>query len=71
MREQVIKIIANQIGVEPEDITEDDSLREELHMSSVDLAEITEKISQLGLDSIDWSEVETVAELLDSIGADL
>ena len=71
MRDQVIKIIANQIGVESQDIEEDDSLRNELHMSSLDVAEISEQFSLLGLDSIDWSEVETVGELLDALGADL
>lgn len=71
MRDQVIKIIANQIGVEPEDINEDDDLREDLHMSSVDLAEVAEHVAGLGLDGVDWTQIELVSDLLDSLGADL
>lgn len=71
MKDQVIKILANQIGVEPEDIEEDDSLRDELHMSSVDLAEITEHLAELGMAGVDFSDIETVGDLLESLSLDI
>ncbi len=71
MRDEVLKIIGNQIGVEPEDIKEDDSLRDDLHMSSVDITEVQEHLNTLGLAILDFSEIETVAELLEALNLDI
>ncbi len=68
--EKTIKeIIAIQIGVEPDDISEEDSLAEDLHMSAADLSELIENLKSKGIDAseIDFSEVQTIKDLIESL----
>ncbi len=70
MKDKIIHILADQIGVEPEDISMEDSLRDELHMSTVDLAEISDKLTSLGFDEVDLSEIDSVEELLEELNVE-
>jgi len=70
MKDTLFKILGEVIGVEAEDIHPEDSLRDELHMNSVDLAELADKLNNEGVGPVDLSEIDTVEELLDQIGAD-
>jgi len=70
MKDKIIHILADQIGVEPEDISMEDSLRDELHMSTVDLAEISDKLASLGFDEVDLSEIDSVEELLEELNVE-
>jgi acyl carrier protein len=67
MKNKLLEILSSIIGVEAEDIEMEDSLREDLHMNSVDLAELVEKLSTEGFESVDISEIETVEELIEAL----
>ena len=62
--------LAAQIGVEPEDINEDDSFTEDFHMTNADLTDFTFKLTEAGVDplDIDFSETETLGELMEVLG---
>lgn len=70
MKQKILEIIADQIGVEVEDINLEDDLREDLHMTAVDLSELTEIFAEQNFGSVDFSEIETVEELFESLGVD-
>ena len=63
-------LLAHQLGVNPEDISEDDSLVEDLHMGATELTDFLEKIEASGIDtsSVDLREIETVEELVEKLG---
>lgn len=65
MREKITKLLADFLGVEPTDITEDDSLTEDLHMTPTDLVDFTDILEKSGIDTtgLDFTEVETVTDL--------
>lgn len=67
MKTKLLEILSEIIGVEPEDIEETDSLRDDLHMNSVDLAELSEKIIDSGVGNVDISEIETVEDLIEAL----
>lgn len=67
MRDKIVALLAEQIGVEPGDIQDQDNLRDDLHIGSADLAEISEKLAELGYEHVDFSEVRTVEQLLAEI----
>lgn len=67
MKTKLLEILSGIIGVEVEDIEMEDSLRDELHMNAVDLAELSEKIEAAGMGHADLSEVETVEELIEAL----
>lgn len=71
-QEKLKKILAEHIGVETEDIDEDDHLKEDLHMNPADLTDLVEKLKNSGFDTsvLELSEIETVADLIDSVGLD-
>lgn len=64
---KIIKIIAQQIGIEPQDIKLEDTLREDLHMDSQDLSELQNHLVEKGFDEekIDLTEIQTVSDLID------
>jgi acyl carrier protein len=64
MKDKLLHILSDIIGVEPEDINMEDSLKEDLHMNAVDLAELAEKLNTEGYGSVDLSEIDTVEELI-------
>jgi acyl carrier protein len=65
MREKITKLLADFLGVETTDITPDDSLIEDLHMTPTDLADFVEILATAGLDTtkIDMTEIETLNDL--------
>ncbi len=68
-REKIISVLAEQIGVEPEDIADDDSFREDLHMGPHDLTDFAHNLEKVGLETakIDFSLIETVGELIEEL----
>ena len=70
MQDKLFSLLAEQLGVEPEDIHLEDSLRAELHMNSVDLAELAAKLEEEGFGAVDLSEIETVEELLEALNVE-
>jgi acyl carrier protein len=66
------KALADLMGIEPEDVENDYSLTEDLHMKATDLTDFMEILSKMDFDtnSVDFSEVETFSDLIDSLTQD-
>lgn len=66
----VKEILAGQIGVEPEDLNPEDSFVEDLHMGNGDLTDFAHNLESLGINpgDIDFAEIETLGELLETLG---
>ncbi len=66
---KIKKILAEQLGIEVEEINLKDSLRADYHMSSSDLTELLHQLSGLGFDTERFylSEIETVGELIETL----
>ena len=63
------KLLALHLGLEVDDISNEDFLKEDLHMdplSLTDFSHILEKNS-FDIDSIDFSEIETVNDLIENL----
>ena len=67
---KVKEILAEQIGVEVEDLNDDDAFIEDLHMTNADLTDFGQKLESLGADlsELDFSTIETVEELMETLG---
>lgn len=65
MKEKILKILADFLGVEPGDINDEDSLIEDLHMTPSDLTDFVELLSTNGLDTtkLEISEIESLSDL--------
>ncbi|KKU04117.1 MAG: hypothetical protein UX88_C0001G0047 [Candidatus Woesebacteria bacterium GW2011_GWC2_47_16] len=70
-KSQIIKLLAEQIGVEPEDIDEEDAFLTDLHMNPTELSDFVHSLTSLDLDvsHLNLTEIETVVELLEALGA--
>lgn len=68
---KIKEIIATNIGVEADDIHDDDDLREDLHMNASDLTDLVEKLDEGGFEvtKLDLSSIETVEDLVEAISA--
>jgi hypothetical protein len=66
-REKLLFLLAEGLGLEKEDITEDDSLEDDLHLTPSSIFDLLSKLSIPGMDTenLDLSGVETVEQLLD------
>jgi len=69
IKESVKRLLSDSLGIEPEDIEDDFSLTEDLHMKATDLTDFMQILAQKNFDteSIDFSEVETFSELIDAL----
>ena len=65
MKEKINKLLADFLGIEPSDMSEDDSLMEDLHMTPSDLTDFVEILSTAGFDTanLDMTEIETLSDL--------
>jgi acyl carrier protein len=61
--------LAEKLGVDTEDIQDEDSLSEDLHMNPADITDIIESLKQKGLDTPElyFSETDTVGELVEAL----
>ena len=68
---QIIKLLSENIGVEPEDVAEDDAFFEDLHMNPMELSDFIHSLEPLNYDisHLNLAEVETVSDLLEALGA--
>ncbi|MCH7730458.1 hypothetical protein IID21_02890 [Patescibacteria group bacterium] len=69
---QVKKHLTDYIGVELEDIENEDSLAEDLHMSASDVSEFIERLGNQGLDtsSLVLEDIKSVSDLIESISSE-
>lgn len=70
-KSQIIKKLAEHIGVEPEDIDNDDAFLTDLHMNPTELSDFVHSLTSLDLDisRLNLTEIETVSDLLEALGA--
>ena len=70
-KSQIIKRLAEHIGVEPEDIDEDDAFLTDLHMNPMEMSDFVHSLTSLDLDvsHLNLAEIETIADLLEALGA--
>jgi len=68
--EKIKLLLAEQLGLNSDDISNEDSLIEDLHMSPADLTDFLETLSAKNADTsaVDLTEIETVEELLEQLG---
>lgn len=59
--------IAEQVGVDVEDVSADDSFSDDLHMGPTELSELIERLWKKGIDTtrINLSDVITVSDLVE------
>ncbi len=61
--------LSNLLGIEPDDIEDDFSLTEDLHMKPTDITDFIEILSNMNFatESLDFSEIETFSDLVDAL----
>lgn len=69
MKEKINKLLADFLGVDTADITTDDSLIEDLHMTASDITDFVEILSTSGIDTskLDLTEIETIGDLYEKL----
>lgn len=70
-RAKIVRHLAEHIGVEPEDINDEDSLSEDLHMNPAEISDFVHSLGEAGfsISSLNLTEIETVGDLLEALGA--
>lgn len=68
-KETVRRELSNFLGVDTEDIEDDVSLTEDLHMKATDLADFMEILTRMNMDTerVDLTQTETFSDLLDAL----
>lgn len=68
-KEKVKRELTDYLGVDMEDIEDESSLTEDLHMKASDLTDFMEILTTAGFDTtkIDLIEVKTFADLVESL----
>ncbi len=68
---KIKNLLSEQLGVEAEDISEEDSLKDDLHMSALEITDFLQQLEEAGVETsdIDLSEVDTVQDLSEALSA--
>jgi acyl carrier protein len=68
---QIKTLLAEMLGIDVEDISDEDFLADDLHMSPSEISDFLAKLEDAGIDtsSVDVKEIETFADLADALGA--
>jgi len=71
-KDVVRRELSNFLGVEAEDIEDDTSLTEDLHMKATDLADFLEVLTRMGMETagVDLTETETFLDLTEALTDD-
>lgn len=69
--DKIKELLASHIGVEPEDIDNDDFFQEDLHMTPTDLADFAQSLENQSFHTskIDFNEIETVGDLIEILNS--
>ncbi len=64
-------LLASHVGVDPEDITEDDTFLQDLHMRPSEFSDFLEELSEKGLDTsnLDLPTIKTVGDLAEALSS--
>lgn len=67
---KIKELLAEQIGVDPEDLNDEDSFTEDLHMTNADLTDFSQKLEMAGanMSEVDFSVTETLLALIETLG---
>lgn len=70
-KEKIKEELANYLGIDAEDIEDDTSLTEDLHMKASDLTDFSEILAGLSFDTskLDLTEIETFSDIADMVTA--
>ena len=65
----VIELLASHLGVEPDDVSEEDSLTTDLHMQVTDMSDFLSLLegNDINTSRIDLTEIDTVGELIEAL----
>jgi len=65
-------ILALQIGVDPEDIKDEDTFSEDLHMTATDLADFVENLRKKNIDTsnMNITSIKTVSDLVEALSSE-
>ena len=68
-KNKIKELLASQIGVESDDIDEEDFFTEDLHMTPTDLTDFTNVLEKEGFNTakVDFTEIETVGDLIEAL----
>lgn len=69
IKSSVRKALADFLGIETEDIEDDFSLGEDLHMKPTDITDFMEILAKMNFDTekLDFSAIETFSDLIDTL----
>jgi acyl carrier protein len=69
IKETVRRELANYLGVDTEDIEDDSSLTEDLHMKASDLTDFMQILTRMDMETegVDLTQTETFLELVDAL----
>ena len=68
-KNKILKIIADHIGVEKDELNEEDFLDEDLHLNPsgiMDLAKAFEE-NDVDISSLNFSEIETISDIFEAL----
>ena len=70
-KKDILALLAEHLGVEPEDLNEEDFFNDDLQMNPASMTDFIEKLSLKGhkTTGIDFAETETIADLLNAISS--
>lgn len=73
VEKKVISILAEQLGVENQDIKPEDSFVDDLHMSAADITEFALKLQEkeIKIESVELGNYETVGEFIEALSSEL
>ena len=69
IKETVRRELANYLGVDTEDIEDDSSLTEDLHMKASDLTDFMQILTRMDMETegVDLTQTETFLELVEAL----
>lgn len=69
-KKDILKILAEHLGVSEEDIHLEDSFVDHLHMNPVSMSDFIKVLEEKGVetDLLDLSQIKTVQDLLEGLG---
>ncbi|OGM09138.1 hypothetical protein A2159_01780 [Candidatus Woesebacteria bacterium RBG_13_34_9] len=73
VQENIIKVtLAQFLGIEPEDINDDDSFVDDLHMTASEISDYLLVLQEKGIDisKLDINSLETISELTENLNLD-
>lgn len=72
LKNKIIRILSEQLGTEPDEISEEDSFKDDLLMSPSDLTDFLANLEKNGIPTtdIDFSTIELVSDLIEFISTE-